>query len=251
MLSFTEFHTDRPTSIVWLHGAGITGWMWDKQVADLTEHHSIVVDLPGHGASHGIHWVSLDETADLVAEVIRTHAHGQKAVVVGLSMGGDIGLRLLARHPELVRCAVLTGMIAKPLSAAVLWLQQSFAPLASRPFFRRAAAASMKLSPERTADYLATVPAIRTDDYRSIVTEIFRGVSLDGLESVTVPTLAMAGAKEPKAARDSTAIIADRMPGATARIEPGVGHTWNIEAPDRFTATVRDWIAIHVTDPGR
>ena len=53
----------------------------------------------------------------------------------------------------------------------------------------------------------------------------------------------MAGAKEPKAARDSTAIIANRMPGATARIEPGVGHTWNIEAPDRFTATVRDWIA--------
>jgi len=243
MLSFTEFHTDRPTSIVWLHGAGITGWMWDKQVADITEHHSIVVDLPGHGASHGIHWVSLDETADLVADVIRTRAHGEKAVIVGLSMGGDIALRLLARHPELVRCAVLTGMVAKPIGGAILWMQRAFAPLASRPFFHRASAASMKLSPERTAEYLATMPPLRTEDYRAIVTEIFRGVSLDGLETVTVPTLAMAGAKEPKAARDSTAIIAHRMPGATARIEPGVGHTWNIEAPGRFTATVRDWIA--------
>ena len=243
MLAFTQFHADQPVSIVWLHGAGITGWLWDAQVADITEHHSIVVDLPGHGASHDIHWVSLDDTADRVAEVIRAHAHGGVAVVVGLSLGGDIGLRLLARHPELVRCAVLTGMVAKPVGGAILWMQRAFAPLASRPFFRRASAASMKLSPERTAEYLATVLPLRTDDYRTIVTEIFRGVSLEGLDTVTVPTLAMAGATEPKVARDSTAIIADRMPGATARVVPGVGHVWNVEAPERFNATVRDWIA--------
>ena len=245
MLAFTEHHAHQPVSIVWLHGAGITGWMWDAQVARITEHHSIVVDLPGHGASHGIHWVSLDETADLVAEVIRTHAHGGSAVVVGLSLGGDIGLRLLARHPELVRASVLTGMVAKPVGGAILWMQRAFAPLASRPFFHRASAASMKLGPERTAEYLATVLPLRTDDYRAIVTEIFTGVSLEGLETVTVPTLAMAGAKEPKVARESTAIIAERMPGATARVESGVGHVWNIEAPDRFNQTVRDWIALH------
>lgn len=247
MLSFTEHHAEEPITIVYLHGAGITGWMWDAQVAELTEFHSLVVDFPGHGASHGIRWSSLEETADLVAEVIRERAHGGAAVVVGLSLGGDVGLRLLARHPELVRCAVLTGMVAKPVGGAILWVQRAFAPLASKPFFHRAAAASLKLGAERTAEYLATVPPIRTEDYRTIVTEIFAGVSLDGLETVTVPTLALAGAREPRVARESTAIIADRMPGATARIEPGVGHTWNIEAPDRFAATVREWVGQHAS----
>ncbi|MGY1636087.1 alpha/beta fold hydrolase [Geodermatophilus sp. SYSU D00742] len=32
------------------------------------------------------------------------------------------------------------------------------------------------------------------------------------------------------------------LPAATGRIVPGVGHGGNVEAPDRFTATVRAWI---------
>ena len=245
MLAYTEHHPERQRSIVWLHGAGVTGWMWHAQVAELDEFHSIVVDLPGHGASHAEPWSSLDDTADLVAEVIRMAAHGGTAVVVGLSMGGDTGLRLLARHPDIVQCAVLTGMVAIPVGRSMLWMQQAFAPMVAWPVLQRATAATLKLGKERTAEYLAATPPLRTDDYRRIVTEIFEGVSLDGLERVTVPTLVMAGAKEPKVARDSTAVIAERMPGATPRIEPGVGHTWNIEAPARFSETVRDWARQH------
>ena len=32
------------------------------------------------------------------------------------------------------------------------------------------------------------------------------------------------------------------MPNAQGRLAPGLGHGWNVEAPDLFNAMVRAWI---------
>src|SRR5690606_21969073 len=106
----------------------------------------------------------------------------------------------------------------------------------------RAAATAMGLSGQRREAFLRDVPRLRADDYRAIIGEVFAGVSLAGLETVQVPTFVVAGGKEFAVARNSTAIVAATMPGAEARIVPGVGHTWNVEAPELFTRTVREWI---------
>ncbi len=51
-------------SIVFLHGVGTSGWMWEKQIAALSDFHCLNVDLPGHGKSNNVTWVSLADTAD-------------------------------------------------------------------------------------------------------------------------------------------------------------------------------------------
>lgn len=246
MLSVTVHRPELDRAIVFLHGAGVTGWMWDAQVADLTEFRCIVIDLPGHGANHDVPWVSIDETAALVAEVIRaegrTRAGALNAVyLVGLSLGADVGLRLLAVSPELVVRAVLTGMVVRPVHGAIRWLQSALAPMAEWRSFHRMAGRTMGLSGARLDDFMVTAPPMRRSDYRAIINEIFAGVSLAGLETGSMPTLVMAGAKEPVVARDSAQLIADVMPGAVARIVPGVGHLWNVEAPALFVSTVREW----------
>lgn len=241
-LGFAPYHPGQQRSIVFLHGAGVTGWMWDAQVAALTDYHCIAVDLLGHGLSHRIRWESLDVAADLVADIIRATAHGDRSAIVGLSLGGDVGLRLLARHPELIEAAVLTGVVAQPVHWAVRWLQHAAAPLVGWRIFQGATATAMGLKGHRRAAFLRGVPPMRTDDYRAIIDEIFSGVSLAGLEAVQTPTLVLAGSKELAVARASTAIVASAMPGAAARIVPGVGHIWNVEAPELFTRTVRAWI---------
>ena len=162
--------------------------------------------------------------------------------LVGLSLGADVGLRVLASTPQLVSRAVLTGMVVRPMHGSIRWLQHAFAPLVGIRSFHKLAGRTAGLAGERLAQWVADVPPLSVADYRAIIDEILAGVSLDGLDRVTVPTLALAGAREPKAARDSVELIAARMPGATARIVPRVGHTWNIEAPELFASTVRDWL---------
>ena len=56
-------------------------------------------DLPGFGQSNHLASLSLDETADLVAELIGT-LPSQRTHVVGLSYGASVVIALLERHPD-------------------------------------------------------------------------------------------------------------------------------------------------------
>lgn len=73
--------------------------MWTQQVDDLAEYHCLVPDLPGFGHSADDNWLSLADTADRVADVIRAQTPDGRAHDVGLSLGGLVGLHLAVRHP--------------------------------------------------------------------------------------------------------------------------------------------------------
>jgi pimeloyl-ACP methyl ester carboxylesterase len=93
--------------LVFLHGVGASGWMWARQVAALADFHCLNVDLPGHGRSNRVPWVSLADTAGQIAAIIRTRAANGRAHVVGLSLGGYIALALLERHAEVLDRVVM------------------------------------------------------------------------------------------------------------------------------------------------
>ncbi|WNS44880.1 alpha/beta hydrolase [Paenibacillus sp. MMS20-IR301] len=39
--------------LLFLHGGGVSGWMWEKQVQYFSSSYCVVPDLPGHGRSDG------------------------------------------------------------------------------------------------------------------------------------------------------------------------------------------------------
>ncbi|MEH6890050.1 alpha/beta hydrolase [Bacillus sp. JJ864] len=50
-LQYKEYGNDNAPLMLLLHGGGVSGWMWDKQVQYFSRYHCIVPDLPGHGVS--------------------------------------------------------------------------------------------------------------------------------------------------------------------------------------------------------
>jgi pimeloyl-ACP methyl ester carboxylesterase len=107
-------------SIVFVHGTRLTGAMWAAQQADLSgEFRTIAVDLPAHGARASERF-TLEGAADVLADAIRDHATGGRAVVVGLSLGGYVAMALAAREPALIRGLVLSGATAEPVGARSL-----------------------------------------------------------------------------------------------------------------------------------
>ena len=103
---------DRPT-IVFLHGTRLTGAAWATQTEALADRfHCLAPDLPGHGRAAGTPF-TLDSAAASVAELIEREAHGGRAIVVGLSLGGAVGLRTAIQHPDLVERLVLVSTVFK------------------------------------------------------------------------------------------------------------------------------------------
>ena len=122
-------------AIVFVHGTRLTRALWTAQLLDLSDRYRVAaLDLPGHGALRNEPF-ELDAAADQVAAVIRATAPADdpRAVVVGLSLGGYVGMHLVSRRPELVRGLVLSGSTAEPVAwravpyRGLAWVMERFA----------------------------------------------------------------------------------------------------------------------------
>jgi pimeloyl-ACP methyl ester carboxylesterase len=248
-LHTTESGDPASPTVVLLHGLGVTSWMWDDVTVRLADRfHCVAVDLPGQGGSLAVPWESLAGTADLVAELIGRVAHDGRAEVVGLSQGGYVALALLARHPDAVRSAVVSGIATRPLVRPRLQgavVRAAVVLLRSRLLARVGGAAMGLRGEERTA-YVDGVARLNPTTIERIYREVLDHRLPAGLDPVVDRLLVVAGDREAGAVRRSLADVA--AAGATAARVPRAAHAWVAQHPELFARTVADWVG-HRTVP--
>jgi pimeloyl-ACP methyl ester carboxylesterase len=229
--------------VIFLHAISTSGWMWSAQTERLNEYRNLRVDLPGHGRSHQVPWISLQDTAHQVAEIIRNRAGG-KAHVVGLSLGAYVAAELLANEPAVVDHAILSGLNVLPLPNPALMKIMGYAML---PFIKSSAFINMNAK-------TLNIPASEREGYAQTVRQTSRRAFLRAsedaanfrlspkLKNANAPTLVVAGENEVDLIRQSIPLLVNTLPNARGFLAPGVGHGWNGEAPDLFAHMIRAWI---------
>ena len=253
-----ECGPDSAPTIVFLHGGGGGGWMWQPQLDSLPDYHCLVPDLPEHGKSMAVKPLTIQGAAAHIAELIRTRAHSGRAHVVGLSLGAQVGVALLSIAPEQVDHAVISSALVRPIPGGSLLtpglvgasFRMSVPPFKNNNWWIRL---NMK--------YSAGIP----DQYFPQFKEVFQNMTEDSfvhqmvenqgfrlpaeLERVTSPVLVVVGQKEYKAMRQSARDLAAALPGARGytvvapeRSRLAEGHNWSMTMPYLFTKTVRAWI---------
>lgn len=239
-----ETGTPYAPSIVFLHGVGTSGWMWEKQIQSLADFHCLNVDLPGHGQSNSETWVSLADTADQIATLIQARATDGRSHIVGLSLGGYVALTLLEQHADTLDRVVMSGVTAAPVpNRALLPVQLGLmAVLLERRWFVNMQAKSLRLPPDMQSAFTDNLLAMSKRAYRRIWEEASYFRVPSSLRHVAIPTLITAGSRESKVITQAVRTISELMPDAQGRLAPGVGHGWNVEAPGLFSAMVRAWI---------
>jgi pimeloyl-ACP methyl ester carboxylesterase len=231
--------TGDPTAptVVFLHGLGVTSWMWDEQVERLSDRfHCVTVDLPGQGRNHDRPWESLEACADAIAEQVRP-AH-----VVGLSLGGYVALALLVRHPDLVRSAVVSGVTPTPLLPP--WLRgvaaRAITPVLRSRLVARGMGRAMGLTAEERAVYAADARRLAPATVRAVYRDVLDHRLPAGTDAVGERLLAVAGDGDVRSIRDGLADLA--AAGATTAVVPRAGHAWVAQHPDLFARMTADWI---------
>jgi len=236
---------DGAPTIVFLHGLGMSSWMWQAQLATLRHHyHCLAIDLPGNGESYQVEWRSFADSAAQVAETIRQRTPSGKAHLVGLSLGGYVGLSVLASQPDVVESLLVSGVSARPFTRQWLW-RATFtllAPLLHWKPFLTANARAIQLPAEDMPLYL--------NDMRRLSKQTFLRV-YDELLAYRLPAifsqrpqrlLAVAGDQEFKQIRDSLPAFPQYLPNGKAALVPNAHHGWNGEHPELFTTMVRNWV---------
>ncbi|WP_229734621.1 alpha/beta fold hydrolase [Cellulomonas carbonis] len=99
--------------VVLLHGARTSGTMWRAQLDALARagRTAVAPDLPGHGRRMGERF-TVDGSLEAIGEAV--DAVGGRAVVVGLSLGGYLGIRWAADHPDGAAGLLASGCCTEP-----------------------------------------------------------------------------------------------------------------------------------------
>lgn len=238
-LAFTALigPTDAPLLVLG-PSLGTSTILWEQVVPALAVDHRVVAwDLPGHGASPvaGAPFTVAD-LADAVAG-IAAELGSERIRYAGVSLGGAVGLELMARHPDLVERAAIVcsgAVIATPESwrdRAAQVRAQSTSSLLVGSAQRWFAPGSIAAHPDLSGRLLHVLQEVDDESY-ALACEALAGHDMrERLGEIVAPVLAVWGAHDvvtPEASADE--IAAGVRFGRTAGI-PDASHLAPVDDP--------------------
>lgn len=245
-------------AVVLGHGLLFSGRMFAAQVERLRDRYRCVtIDWRGQGKSPAADGPADMDTLTEDALAVIDHLGLGAVHYVGLSMGGFVGMRLAARHPEVIRSLTLLDTSAGPEDPEKVksyrLLAKVYGLLGMRPV--RARVEPIMFGPTFLSDP-ASVPhreawmaelgaAGRGGMKKAIYGVTDREAIADELDQITAPTLVVVGADDVATPPAKAEVIAQRIAGARLEVVPDAGHSSTIEQPEALSDLIEPFLDQH------
>ena len=256
-----------------VHGLAGSAMTWRHVMAPLAERFTVIApDLLGQGESDKPRAeYSLGAHVDTLRDLLDALGH-ERATFVGQSLGGGVAMQLAYQFPERCERLVLvnSGGLGREVSVILRLLAlpstEVVFPLVCAPGLRGVASrvgtmlgrAGLRSTPAREEmwrSYASLTDAeSRHAFFRGLRDVIdWRGQVVSALgrlhHTAKMPTLIIWGARDPFIPVSHARVAHEAIPGSRLVIFEDVGHYPHCEAPERFVATIVDFIAS--TEPAR
>lgn len=236
-------------TIVFLHGAGLSSWMWNKQVQYFAnQYHCLTIDLPEQGQSNGTEPFSMRSSAAMVAEVIRQNTKDGKAHCIGFSLGAQVLVQMLADFPEVLHSVIINSALVKPMPtelALTRIMAPLMLPLVRMRLYARIQAQALGIPPEYFDAYFR-------DSVRIAGKDVFMRIMNENLQMSIpkklaarpeIPTLLLYGQHEPRVMQQSAEALHERLPYSHVKIISGAKHGFNLTMPDIFNGIIDEFLS--------
>jgi 3-oxoadipate enol-lactonase len=237
-------HAGAGRPVVLLHAGIADSRMWAPQWETWPARFTVTrLDLRGFGRS-GRPIGAFSHAGDVLA--VLDACKIDRALLVGASLGGLVALDLAAARPERVRGLVL----ADPPLPGHAWSAEMRA--FSEAEDAALAAGDLEAATEVNVDFWlptaseevrAAIRAQQLGAFRLQVPDdadetLLREDLVDGLETITCPTLVLTGAHDRADFRAIADLLAARLPNARRATIAGAGHLPSLEQPAAFDTVV-------------
>lgn len=246
--------------LVLVHGFACGIRSWDPQVRAFASRFRVITyDVRGHGISDAPREATAYSQATSVADLraLLGHLMIERAVVGGLSMGGNIALNFTLAHPDMATALLVadTGAgsdttadwvatvhaLAETLDRGGIeaFVDEAFA----NPLFAR----YVSQGPEAERFLRACLMTHRAHGLAATAREVLaKRPTIYALEprlrELRVPTLLVVGEHDEHCLAVHR-FMADTIPDTTTAVIRSVGHLTNLESPAKFNAVVRRFLS--------
>lgn len=241
MLYYEEYGNQEKETVILIHGLATSSWVWWQQIEALKDYHVIAIDLPGHGNSADIPWISLED----VAKQIKTQIVKDKKVhLIGVSLGGHVALDFSKYYLENTASTYISGITVRPMSGKI------FMPLVSRYYVRMLKnednlikmARQYNVPSNKVQEFKSTAQSLSREDVATLGLEIMRFNFDDSYSHIKAPMKIVCGDQEEKSIQDSLIAIPKIIQTASSESIPNAQHQWPIQKPEQFNQRMLAWL---------
>lgn len=260
--TYYERHGEGPPIVC----APASGWdhrSWYPQVEGLSDEFELILyDPRGHGRTG---YVGNDEiSVDLLAADLDTliqHLELERPAVMGCSLGGMIAHSYATANPSdvgaLITLEAPTGLTDVPLLMGIIQRIQVIGSrfvggerlLAVQRWISSFVGEGDKWADQplpgldmTKGEYLDEVAVQINAEVMMRMTSILQHEATD-LDSITAPTLLLTGTEGREFFKNETRGLAEQIPDTRRKQIPDAGHGANMDNPDAFNETVREFLA--------
>jgi pimeloyl-ACP methyl ester carboxylesterase len=241
LIGYRQFGSGPP--LVLIAGEASSMSYWGYELPRRLSEHFRVTEFDNRGVGYSTDQpkrpLSIELMADDTARLLGALGI-PKAIVVGWSTGGEIGLSLVEHHPGRLRALVVSGATAggptevdssSHLGSAL----DSLFPASARPAELAYFAGILAMPIEKVGRKIVERQAAGERRFAKT------NETYNGLSSIDVPVLVTAGSLDGIVPPANARLIAARIPRARLVIFPGAAHMMMFQDMDRFVGLVEQF----------
>lgn len=244
-LAYQEYGNKTAPLIVFLHGGGVSSWMWDNQIKYFRDYHCITIDLPEQGASKCTENFAIQSSAEKVNELIGKTANGKKVIVVGFSLGAQIIIQMLSINSDLIDYAFINSALVRPNLFLRKMIKPSIKltfPLVKNKYFSKLQAKTLYINEDYFDTYYKESSQMKLDTLIRILEENMSFEIPKGFQKAESKILVTVGEKENTVMKKSAIDLVSNNSNCTGIIIPNTGHGISLMNPDFFNQMIEKWI---------
>lgn len=246
-LAYSDQGTGLP--IVFLHAFPLNRTMWAVQEQALSSQFQIItIDLRGHGESDAPLWrYTLDQSADDVRALL-DHLEIQRALFVGLSMGGYILFAFYRKYADRAKGLILADTKAQAdteegkigrFQLAQIAHRQGPSAIADVMTPKLLSPATIRTNPNLVQHVRAMIEGNQISGIAGdLMAMADRSDSFSLLSQITCPTQIIVGELDQATPPSDARLMAEHIPQAHLAIIPNAAHLSNLEQPEAFNQIV-------------
>jgi pimeloyl-ACP methyl ester carboxylesterase len=244
-LYYQESGDKNASLMVFLHGGGVSSWMWEKQIQYFKHYHCVAVDLPEQGKSRNTEEFSIKNSAEKAIELIENVAKDKTVIVIGFSLGAQVTIQMLSLNPSLIDFAFINSALVRPQPLLSKMIRPSIHftfPLVKMRAFSKIQAKALYVDNGLFETYYRESSQMKPETLTRILEENMSFSIPEDFGKAHAKILVTVGEKEKAIMKRSAKEIVLSNPNCTGIILPNIGHGVPLALPRLFNQTIEQWI---------